>query len=139
ADCAINIAPSSEVLAEIAITSAASAKLFDVDPKIAMLRFSTKGSATSEETERDKAAVELATEKNDTLSIDGELQFDAAYVPQVVKKKANHSTVAGDADTLILPCLDVGNIGYKVSERLGGFEAVGPNLQGVNKTVNDLL
>ena len=138
ADCAINIAPSSEDLAEIAITSAASAKLFDVDPKIAMLSFSTKGSATSEETERVKAAVELAKEKDDTLSIDGELQFDAAFVPQVAKKKANHSTVAGEANTFIFPSLDAGNIGYKIAERLGGFEAVGPILQGLNKPVNDL-
>src|SRR5699024_3720057 len=77
-------------------------------------------------------------EKNDTLSIDGELQFDEAFVPKVAKKKANHSTVAGEANTFIFPSLDAGNIGYKIAERLGGFEAVGPILQGLNKPVNDL-
>src|SRR5699024_8725054 len=98
-DCAINIAPSSDDLEEIIMTSAEYGKIIEVEPKIAMLSFSTKGSATSEETGRLTAAVELATEKYDTLSIDGELQFDAASVPQVAKQKANHSTVAGEANT----------------------------------------
>lgn len=138
ADCAINIAPDSEDLAEIAIASAATAKLFDIDPRIAMLSFSTKGSATSEETERVKEAVALAKEKDTSLTIDGELQFDTAFVPSVAEKKAKDSTVAGNANTFIFPSLDAGNIGYKIAERLGGFEAVGPILQGLNKPVNDL-
>lgn len=138
ADCAINIAPDSEDLAEIAIASAATAKLFDIDPRIAMLSFSTKGSATSEETERVKEAVALAKEKDTSLTIDGELQFDTAFVQSVAEKKAKDSTVAGNANTFIFPSLDAGNIGYKIAERLGGFEAVGPILQGLNKPVNDL-
>lgn len=138
ADCAINIAPTSEDLAEIAVESAKTAKLFDVEPKVAMLSFSTKGSAKSEETERVVEAINIAKEKDDALVIDGEFQFDAAFVPKVAAKKAPNSEIQGDATVFVFPSLDAGNIGYKLTERLGGFEAVGPILQGLNKPVNDL-
>lgn len=138
ADCAINIAPTSEDLAEIAVESAKTAKLFDVDPKVAMLSFSTKGSAKSEETEKVIEAISIAKEKDETLVIDGEFQFDAAFVPKVAAKKAPDSEIQGDATVFVFPSLDAGNIGYKLTERLGGFEAVGPILQGLNKPVNDL-
>lgn len=137
-DCAINIAPTSEDLAEIAAESAVTAKLFDIDPRIAMLSFSTKGSAKSEETERVIEAVRIAKEKDASLLIDGEFQFDAAFVPSVAAKKAPDSEIKGDANVFVFPSLEAGNIGYKLTERLGGFEAVGPILQGLNKPVNDL-
>lgn len=138
ADCAINISPDSEDLAEIAVESAVTAALFDVDPRVAMLSFSTKGSAKSEETEKVTAALKIAKAKNPALIIDGEFQFDAAFVPSVAKKKAPESEIQGDANVFIFPTLDAGNIGYKIAQRLGGFEAVGPVLQGLNKPVNDL-
>lgn len=138
ADCAINIAPTSEDLAEIAVESAKTATLFDVIPRIAMLSFSTKGSAKSEETEKVIEAMQLAKEKDAGLVIDGELQFDAAFVPEVAAKKAPQSEVKGNATVFVFPSLEAGNIGYKLTERLGGFEAVGPILQGLNKPVNDL-
>lgn len=138
ADCAINISPNSEDLAEIATESAVTAALFDVDPRVAMLSFSTKGSAQSEETEKVVAALSIAKEKSPGLVIDGEFQFDAAFVPAVAEKKAPDSEIKGDANVFIFPNLDAGNIGYKIAQRLGGFEAVGPVLQGLNKPVNDL-
>lgn len=138
ADCAINISPESEDLAEIAAESAVTAKLFDVDPRIAMLSFSTKGSAKSEETERVVEALQLAKEKDPSLVIDGEFQFDAAFVPSVAEKKAPDSVIKGDANVFVFPSLESGNIGYKIAQRLGGFDAVGPVLQGLNKPVNDL-
>ncbi len=138
ADCAINIAPTSEDLAEIAIESARTAKLFNVEPRVAMLSFSTKGSAKSEETERVIEAVKYAKEKDPELIIDGEFQFDTAFVPSVAVKKAPDSVIKGDATVFVFPSLEAGNIGYKITERLGGFEAVGPILQGLNKPVNDL-
>lgn len=138
ADCAINIAPTSEDLAEIAVESAKTAQLFDIEPRVAMLSFSTKGSAKSEETERVNEAVKLAKEKDPDLLIDGEFQFDAAFVPSVAAKKAPDSVIKGDATVFIFPSLEAGNIGYKMTERLAGFEAVGPILQGLNKPVNDL-
>ncbi|MEC5424424.1 phosphate acetyltransferase [Virgibacillus sp. C22-A2] len=138
ADCAINISPDSQDLAEIAVESAVTGQLFDVDPRIAMLSFSTKGSAKSEETEKVVEAMRIAKEKNPSLVIDGEFQFDAAFVPSVAKKKAPDSALQGDATVFIFPSLEAGNIGYKIAQRLGGFEAVGPVLQGLNKPVNDL-
>ncbi|WP_188454645.1 phosphate acetyltransferase [Virgibacillus oceani] len=138
ADCAINIAPDSQDLAEIAVESAETAKLFEVAPRIAMLSFSTMGSAKSAETEKVVEAVSLAKEKNAELLIDGEFQFDAAFVPSVAAKKAPGSVLAGDANVFIFPSLEAGNIGYKIAQRLGGFEAVGPILQGLNQPVNDL-
>ncbi|MGG1398830.1 phosphate acetyltransferase [Bacillus salipaludis] len=138
ADCAINIAPDSQDLAEIAIESAKTAEMFDIDPRVAMLSFSTKGSAKSEETERVVAAVEEAKRREPTLILDGEFQFDAAFVPSVAKSKAPGSVLQGDANVFIFPSLEAGNIGYKIAQRLGGFEAVGPILQGLNQPVNDL-
>lgn len=138
ADCAINIAPTSEDLAEIAVESAVTANLFGIEPRVAMLSFSTKGSAKSPETEKVETAIHLAKEKNNELVIDGEFQFDAAFVPEVAKKKAPDSPIQGDANTFIFPSLEAGNIGYKIAQRLGNFEAVGPVLQGLNRPVNDL-
>ncbi|MDQ0974405.1 phosphate acetyltransferase [Neobacillus niacini] len=138
ADCAINIAPDSNDLAEIAVESAKTANMFDIEPRIAMLSFSTKGSAKSPETERVSAAVEEAKRRDSSLVIDGEFQFDAAFVPSVAKSKAPDSPLQGDANVFIFPSLEAGNIGYKIAQRLGGFEAVGPILQGLNKPVNDL-
>jgi phosphate acetyltransferase len=138
ADCAINIAPDSQDLAEIAVESAKTAEMFDMEPRIAMLSFSTKGSAKSPETERVSAAVEEAKRRNPALVLDGEFQFDAAFVPSVAKSKAPDSVIKGDANVFIFPSLEAGNIGYKIAQRLGNFEAVGPILQGLNKPVNDL-
>jgi phosphate acetyltransferase len=138
ADCAINIAPDSNDLAEIAVESAKTANMFDIEPRIAMLSFSTKGSAKSAETERVSGAVEEAKRREPSLVIDGEFQFDAAFVPSVAKSKAPDSPLQGDANVFIFPSLEAGNIGYKIAQRLGGFEAVGPIFQGLNKPVNDL-
>lgn len=138
ADCAINIDPDSQDLAEIAVSSAATAQLFNIDPRIAMLSFSTKGSAKSEETEKVSEAVQIAKEMAPDLTIDGEFQFDAAIVPSIAEKKAPGSVLKGDANVFIFPGLEAGNIGYKIAQRLGGLDAVGPILQGLNKPVNDL-
>lgn len=138
ADCAININPTAEDLAESAVITDITARQFGLDPKIAMLSFSTKGSAKSEETEKVIKALELAKEANPNLVIDGELQFDAAIDTTVGQKKAPGSKVAGHANCFIFPTLDAGNIGYKIAQRLGGYEAVGPVLQGMKKPVNDL-
>ena len=138
ADCAINPNPDSQDLAEIAIVSAESAVLFDVEPKVAMLSFSTKGSAVTPETEKVAEAIKIAKEKQPDLVIDGEFQFDAAIVPSVAAKKAPDSVIQGDAKVFVFPTLDAGNIGYKIAQRLGGFEAIGPILQGLNQPVNDL-
>ncbi|MCJ7841579.1 phosphate acetyltransferase [Lederbergia sp. NSJ-179] len=138
ADCAINIAPDPQDLAEIAVESARTARIFDIDPRVAMLSFSTKGSAVSEETKKVADALQLAKELDPELVIDGEMQFDAAIIPSVAKKKAPDSPLQGDASVFIFPSLEAGNIGYKIAQRLGGFEAVGPILQGLNSPVNDL-
>ncbi|GIN86454.1 phosphate acetyltransferase [Heyndrickxia sporothermodurans] len=138
ADCAINIAPDSQDLAEIAIESAKTAEMFSITPKVAMLSFSTKGSAKSPETEKVVEAVRMAQERAPKLVLDGEFQFDAAFVPSVAQKKAPNSAIKGDANVFIFPSLEAGNIGYKIAQRLGGFEAVGPILQGLNAPVNDL-
>ena len=121
ADCAINIAPDSNDLAEIAIESAKTANMFDIEPRIAMLSFSTKGSAKSPETERVAAAVEEAKRRDPSLVLDGEFQFDAAFVPSVAKSKAPDSPLQGDANVFIFPSLEAGNIGYKIAQRLGGL------------------
>ena len=138
ADCAINIAPDSTDLAEIAIESAKTARMFDIDPRVAMLSFSTKGSAKSPETEKVSSAVEEAKLRDPLLVVDGEFQFDAAFVPAVAAKKAPDSPLQGDANVFVFPSLEAGNIGYKIAQRLGNFEAVGPILQGLNRPVNDL-
>ncbi|AOM81508.1 phosphate acetyltransferase [Salisediminibacterium beveridgei] len=137
-DCAINIAPDANDMAETAIEAAKTARVFDIDPKVAMLSFSTKGSAVSPETEKVVEATAIAKEKDPQLTVDGEFQFDAAFVPSVAKKKAPESPLNGEANTFIFPSLESGNIGYKIAQRLGGFEAIGPILQGLNKPVNDL-
>ncbi len=138
ADCAININPGAQELAEIAVESANTAKIFDIDPQVAMLSFSTMGSAESDEVTKVQEAVKLAKELAPNEKIDGELQFDAAFVPVVAKQKAPESEVAGHANVFIFPELQSGNIGYKIAQRLGGFEAIGPVLQGLNKPVSDL-
>lgn len=138
-DCAINIAPTSEDIAENAIISYDTAKAFGIDePKIALLSFSTKGSASSPEVDKVADALKLIKEQAPNLVIDGELQFDAAFVPKVGETKAKGSPVAGHANVFVFPSLEAGNIGYKIAQRMGGFEAIGPILQGLNSPVNDL-
>lgn len=138
-DCAINIAPTSEDIAENAIISYDTAKAFGIDePKIALLSFSTKGSASSPEVDKVADALKLIKEQAPNLVIDGELQFDAAFVPKVGETKAKGSPVAGHANVFVFPSLEAGNIGYKIAQRMGGFEAIGPILQGLNSPLNDL-
>lgn len=136
ADCAVNIMPSSEELAEIAIQSAKTARLFQMEPRVAMLSFSTKGSAHSVETIRVREATQLAKEKEPSLVIDGELQFDAAFLPELAAIKAPDSVIAGNANVFVFPDLGAGNLSCKITERLGGFAAVGPILQGLAKPIN---
>ena len=138
ADCAITIAPNAQELAEIAVESAKTARSFGIEPRVAMLSFSTKGSAVTEETTKVADAVSIAKDLDPELTIDGEFQFDAAYVPEVAVKKAPDSPIQGDANVFVFPSLEAGNIGYKLTERLGGYEAIGPVLQGLNAPVNDL-
>lgn len=138
ADCAINIDPNAQELAEIAVNTADTAAIFGLDPKVAMLSFSTKGSAKSPKVDKVVEATALAKEMRPDLAIDGELQFDAAFVPATATIKAPDSDVAGQANVFVFPGLQAGNIGYKIAQRLGMFEAIGPILQGLNKPVNDL-
>jgi len=138
ADCAITIAPTSDDLAEIAVESAKTATAFGIKPKVAMLSFSTKGSAQSAETEKVVRATELAKQLDPSILIEGELQFDASVVPAIASKKAPDAVVQGDATVFVFPSLEAGNIGYKIAQRLGEFEAIGPILQGLNAPVNDL-
>ncbi|MPW02478.1 phosphate acetyltransferase [Limosilactobacillus fermentum] len=138
ADCAINIELDAPTMAEVASQSAETAKLFGIDPKVAMLSFSTKGSAKGDMVTKVAEATKLAKEANPDLVIDGELQFDAAFVPSVGELKAPGSDVAGHANVFIFPSLEAGNIGYKIAQRFGGFEAIGPVLQGLNAPVADL-
>ncbi|MEB7401359.1 phosphate acetyltransferase [Mammaliicoccus sciuri] len=142
-DCAINPELNAQDIAEIAIESAKTAQAFGMSPRVAMLSFSTKGSAKSPDTEKVSEAVSIAQEnlKETDLKdvvLDGEFQFDAAIVPEVAAKKAPNSEIQGDANVFIFPSLEAGNIGYKIAQRLGGFDAVGPVLQGLNAPVNDL-
>ena len=140
ADCGLNINPNAEELSEIALASAESWKAFmpGREPKVAMLSFSTMGSAKGDVPAKVQQATELANEKNPELALDGDLQLDAALVQSVADLKAPNSTVAGNANILVFPDLEAGNIGYKLVQRFGGAEAYGPVLQGIAKPVNDL-
>ncbi len=139
ADCGLNINPNNEELSEIAISSAESYKLLvEKEPKVAMLSFSTYGSAKSELVDKVKEATEFVKTKVPELLIDGELQLDAAIIPEVAQMKAKESKVAGKANVLVFPNLDAGNIGYKLVQRLAKAEAYGPICQGIAKPVNDL-
>nr|WP_279311033.1 phosphate acetyltransferase [Latilactobacillus curvatus] len=137
-DCAININPNAQELAEVAVESAKTAELFDIDPKVALLSFSTMGSAKADEVTKVQEAARIAHEIAPELDIDGDLQFDAAYVPVVANQKAPDSKVAGQATVFVFPELQSGNIGYKIAQRFGNFEAIGPILQGLNQPISDL-
>lgn len=138
ADCAINIDPSEDDLVEIAIESAKTAKVFGIDPKVAMLSYSTLGSGKGESVTKMANATAKVKEQAPDLAIDGELQFDAAVSPEVARIKCQGSPVAGHANTFIFPDISAANIGYKIAARLGGYEAIGPVLQGLNAPINDL-
>ena len=150
-DCAINISYEDSVdkegnvtvsaaqkLAEVAIETAKTAKVFGIDPKVAMLSFSTKGSGKGATVALSQQATAVAKEMAPDLALDGEMQFDAAVSPVVGQLKFPGSKVAGYAHTFIFPCIEAGNIGYKIAQRLGGYEAYGPILQGLNAPINDL-
>lgn len=138
ADAAINIDIDAQTMAEIAVQSSNTAKVFGIDPKVAMLSFSTKGSAKAPQVDKVAEATQLAKTAAPELAIDGELQFDAAFVESVAAAKAPESEVAGHANVFVFPDLQSGNIGYKIAQRLGGFEAIGPVLQGLAKPISDL-
>ena len=151
-DCAINISyedtidkktgevtfKASQKLAEVAIETAKTAAAFGIDPKVAMLSYSTMGSGKGPTVDMMRDATAAAKELAPDLAVDGELQFDAAFSPVVAKTKAKNSPVAGQANTFIFPDINAGNIGYKIAQRLGGFAAYGPILQGLNAPINDL-
>ena len=138
-DCAVIPDPDSEQLASIAIsTSETHLKVTKQTPNVAMLSFSTKGSAEHDHVTKVIDATNLVKQEKPYLNIDGELQFDAAYNPEVAKRKAPESKVAGKANVYIFPDLDAGNIGYKITERLGNAQAIGPIIQGLAKPFNDL-
>ena len=137
-DCAINIAPNEDELVEIAVETAKTAKVFGIDPKVAMLSYSTYGSGKGDMVTLVANATKKIKEAAPDLAVDGELQFDAAVAPEVAKVKCSDSPVAGQANTFIFPDINAGNIGYKIAARLGGYEAIGPVLQGLNAPINDL-
>ena len=137
-DCAINIKPNEDELVEIGLETAETAKVFGIDPKIAYLSYSTLGSGKDEDVDKVRNACAKAKAARPDLDIDGELQFDAAVSPKVAHTKCPDSKVAGHANTFIFPDINAGNIGYKIAQRLGSFEAYGPILQGLNAPINDL-
>ena len=138
ADCAINIKPTEDELVEIAGEAAECAKIFGVDPQVAFLSYSTMGSGAGEDVDKMRNAAMKAKVKYPDLPIEGELQFDAAVSPRVARTKCPESKVAGHANTFIFPDINAGNIGYKIAQRMGNFEAYGPILLGLNAPVNDL-
>ena len=137
-DCAINIKPEEDELVEIAVETAKCAKIFGIAPKVAFLSYSTKGSGKGEDVDKMRNACEKAKALMPDIPVDGEMQFDAAVSPTVGQLKFPGSPVAGYANTFIFPDINAGNIGYKIAQRLGGFEAYGPILQGLNAPINDL-
>jgi len=138
ADCAININPDEDELVEIATETVECAKVFGIDPKVAFLSYSTLGSGKGDDVDKMRNATAKAKMAMPTVPIDGELQFDAAVSPKVAETKCKESPVAGYANTFIFPDINAGNIGYKIAQRLGGFEAYGPILLGLNAPINDL-
>lgn len=139
ADCGVVPYPDAEQLADIAITSGQTHKILTgEEPRIAFLSFSTKGSASHERVDLVKNALQIAQDRKQDWQMDGELQFDSAFVPEIGKRKAPDSKVAGNANVYIFPNLDAGNIAYKITERVGGATAIGPILQGLSKPYMDL-
>lgn len=138
ADCAINIDPGVDELVEIVLETARTARLFGIEPKVALLSYSSMGSGKGDTVDKVRTAAERLKAMQLDFPVDGELQFDAAFSPVVAKTKAPDSKVAGQANTFIFPNINAGNIGYKIAQRLGGFEAFGPILQGLNAPINDL-
>ena len=137
-DCAINIKPTADELAEMSGEIAACAKIFGIDPKVAFLSYSTMGSGIGEDVDKMREAAEKAMKKYPDLPIAGELQFDAAVSPRVARTKCKDTSVAGHVNTFIFPDINAGNIGYKIAQRMGNFEAYGPILLGLNAPINDL-
>lgn len=137
-DCAINIMPTEDDLVEICGETAECAKIFGIDPKVAFLSYSTLGSGKGEDVDKMRNAATKAKVAYPGLPIEGELQFDAAVAPRVARTKCPDSEVAGHANTFIFPDINAGNIGYKIAQRLGNFEAYGPILLGLNAPINDL-
>ena len=137
-DCAINIKPTEDELVEITTEVAHCARIFGIDPKVAMLSYSTKGSGKGEDVDKMRNAYEKVLATNPDFDVDGELQFDAAVSPKVGQLKSPGSPVAGYANTFIFPDINAGNIGYKIAQRLGNFDAYGPILLGLNAPINDL-
>lgn len=137
-DCSINIDPSADDLVEIALQTAHTVRQFGIEPRVGLLSYSTYGSAKGESVKKvNEAATRLKRMPLD-FAVDGELQFDCAVAPEVAALKAPESKVAGNVNTFIFPNIDAGNIGYKIAARLGGYEAIGPILQGLNAPINDL-
>ena len=137
-DCAIQIDPDEDALVETALECAKTAKIFGIDPKVAFLSYSTKGSGKGEDVDKVRSACEKVKALNPDFPVDGEMQFDAAVSPTVGQLKFPGSKVAGYANTFIFPDINAGNIGYKIAQRLGGFDAYGPILLGLNAPINDL-